>query len=60
MSKKYKVIDQPVEINGKKYFVDDVVDESSFLPELANDDPEAEKVSEAQSLLATGHIELIK
>lgn len=52
----YKVINQQVEINGKTRFIDDVLETSEFIAELPNDDLEAPKVSEVESLLESGHI----
>jgi hypothetical protein len=50
----YKVLNQPVEINGKTYPVDAIVTTEEFKPRPA-DAPEDEK-SELDSLLDTGHI----
>jgi len=59
----YKIIDQAIEIGGKTYQPESIVDESIFAPApVLNEIQIAEGVvalTEIESLLSTGHIELI-
>lgn len=62
----YEVINQPVEINGERYDVGAIVDESKFKPASGNKFERIDSVtlmpemidepSELESLLATGHV----
>lgn len=63
----YRVINQDVEINGKKRRVGEELREGEFRPgnpdrdpkQNPSVDPEQVELSELDSLLSTGHVELV-